>query len=233
MLGVIQSLNNQTIQLTSMRGKRVVTVTVNASTKYSTLEGQAAFSDLKVGESVDVTGLIDAQAQTFDATQVIILPPLGRVSTINGQALALATNNGTAVTVNISNSTIVYVEIAGRPVAVSAKAIEVGQVLGYEGTTASDGAVSATKLWLLGLSHVRGTVSAINGSVVTLQALSGSSMTVNLSSSTTYVQPGKAANKGILASSNIQALQVGSIVEVTTDGKVASGTATAILIIIG
>jgi hypothetical protein len=45
--------------------------------------------------------------------------------------------------------------------------------------------------------------------------------------------PGKAANKGMFTSSNMQALQVGSTVEVTTDGKATSGTATAILIIIG
>lgn len=231
-VGVISSLNNQTIVLKAGHGKKTLNVTVSASTKYATLEGQASFSDLKVGQMVQVMGQVNPQDQSVNALRVIIFPPVGKVSTINGQALMLTTTDGKKVQVNTSSATIVSVALEGRSIAVSAKDITVGELLGYQGTAASDGSVSAAKLWLLGLPQIHGTVSTINGNVLTLQAPNGSSYTVNLSPDTLYVQSSKSKTQGTPTPSSIQALKVGSKVNVTADSKSTGGTSTAVLVIV-
>jgi len=232
-VGVIQSLNTQNFVITIERRKRTLNVTVSDTTKYATLEGQASFSDLKVGQTVQVNGPVDAQAKTLTALRVVLLPPLGQVATINGQALTLTVmSDGSMVKVNTSSSTLVYVEFAGHPVPISVKAIEVNQTLGYEGTTASDGSVSAAKLWILGLPQVRGTVTAISGNVLTLQSLQGATITVNLGANTTYIQGTKSVVSGTLITTNAQAIKVGSKVDVVADSKLASGSATAVLVIV-
>lgn len=228
--GVITSLNNQTIVLQAGHAKKTVNVTVSDSTKYATLEGQATFSDLKVGQTVQVVGQLDAQNQTVSAVRVILLPPLGKVSTVNGQALTLTTSDGKTVQVNTSSSTIVSVVLEGGSVAVSAKDIKVGELLGYQGTADSSGAVSATKLWLLGLPQLHGTVSAINGNVLTLQGANGSSYTVNLSSDTTYVQFKKSQSTS--TASSMQAIKVGSKVGVIADSKAAGASTNALLVVV-
>ncbi len=227
--GVIQSLHSQTIVITMLRGNSTVNVTVSASTQYTTLDGQASFSDLKVGQTVNVIGQINTQDQALTAVRIILLPSLGRLTAINGQALTLMTFNGKVVQVNTSSTTIVYVPLGLRSIAVSAKTIKVGQILGYKGTTVSDGSVGATKLWLFGLPRLRGTVTSINGNVLTVQTVAGTSVTVNLGPDTTYIQ---GPLKRIPVASNIQALQVDGTVDVTTDSRPASGTSTAVLVIV-
>ncbi len=228
-LGVIQSLNNQTIVITMLRGNRSVTVTVSVSTKYSTLESLASFSDLKIGQAVDAIGQFNPQAQTLIALRVILLPPLGRVTAINAAALTLMTVAGKTVQLNTSSSTIVYVALGLRSIPVSTKAIAVGQILGYEGTTASDGSVGAAKLWLIGLPSARGTVTSVNSTMLTIHTAAGASITVNLGPNTTYIQ---GPLKKTLVASSAQAIQVGGTVAVTADRQLASGTSTAVLVIV-
>ncbi len=212
-----------------LRGNSTVNVTVSASTQYTTLDGQASFSDLKLGQTVNVIGQINPQDQALSAVRIILLPPLGRLSAINGQALTLMTFKGKVVQVNMSSTTIVYVPLGLRSVAISAKAIKVGQILGYEGTMVSNGSVSATRLWLLGLPRLRGIVTSINGNVLTIQTVAGASVTVNLGPDTTYIQ---GPLKRIPVASNIQASHVDDTVDVTADSRPASGTSTAVLVIV-
>ena len=228
-LGVIQSLHSQTIVIATLRGNSTVNVTVSASTQYTTLDGKASFNDLKVGRTVNVIGQINTQDQALTAVRIILLPPVGQLTAINGQTLTLMTFESKVVQVNTSSTTIVYVTLGLRSVTVSAKTIKVGQILGYEGTTASDGSVGATRLWLLGLPRLRGTVTSINGNVLTVQTVAGASFTVNLGPDTTYIQ---GPLKRIPVASNMQAIQVDGTVDVTTDSRPASGTSTAVLVIV-
>ena len=226
--GLIQSLNTQTFVISTLRGNRTVTVSVGPGTRYASLEGQGAFSDLKVGQPVNVVGQINTQNQMITAVRVILLPPLGRLTAINGQSLSLMTFDGKVVQVQTSSSTIVNVPLGLRSVAVSAKAIKVGQILGYAGA-ANGASISATKLWLFGLTQFRGTITAVNATTLTVDTLAGATVTVTLTPNTTYIQ---GPVQKIPAASNLHALQVGGTVAVTADGKPASGTATAILIVV-
>src|SRR5712691_2340566 len=201
-VGVIQSLSGQSFVLALNHKKKTVTVLVNDRTKYSTPSGTASFGDLQVGQMVQVRGRVNPQDQTVLALSVRILPPTSTVTAINGQTLTLTTTDGKTVTVNITSTTVVYV----GNVPVSTKAIAVGQTIGYEGTTASDGSVNADKLWLT-LPHARGTVTAITSTTVTLQLSDGTTVTIGLSPNTTYVQGGISSNKGTPTVVNVQAVK--------------------------
>lgn len=63
-IGTIQTLGNQSFTMLLSRGNRTITVNVDANTTYSTSNGTATFSDLKVGEMVQVRGHIDPQDPT-------------------------------------------------------------------------------------------------------------------------------------------------------------------------
>ncbi len=73
-VGVIQSLGNQSFVLSVNQGKRTVTVAVSASTRYTNAGQAAAFSDLKVGETIAIMGTYDAATSTAQATRVVISP---------------------------------------------------------------------------------------------------------------------------------------------------------------
>ena len=225
--GVIQTLGNSSFVIRVGKGKRTMTVNVSAQTKISTVQGAGSFSDLQVGEMVQVKGSVNTQAKTIDAVSIIAEPPSGTVAAIKGQTFTLTTSDGKTLTVNASASTSVYV----NTVPVSLKAIEIGQTLGYQGTTASDGSITAGKLWLLSLPQVRGKVTAINGNSLTLQTAT-SSVTINLSPNTTYAQRGKASSSSTPTSSSIQSIQVGSQLTIAEDAKSTSGTPTAVLVLI-
>ena len=178
---------------------------------------------------MDAIGQFNPQAQTLIALRVILLPLLGRVTAINAAALTLMTVAGKTVQLNTSSSTIVYVALGLRSIPVSSKAIAVGQILGYEGTAASDGSVGAAKLWLIGLPSARGTVTSVNSTMLTIHTAAGASITVKLGPNTTYIQ---GPLKKTLVASSAQAIQVGGTVAVTADRQLASGTSTAVLVIV-
>lgn len=70
--GVIQSINGQSIVVMPSKGKKPVTITLTATTKYKTSTGKAAISDLKVGETVQVNATNDAQTGELDAIRITI-----------------------------------------------------------------------------------------------------------------------------------------------------------------
>ena len=71
--GVIKSLDNQSFVLAANQGKRMITVEVDAQTKYVRGGKSASFSDLQPGETVVVLGTYDASSKTMTATRVTIV----------------------------------------------------------------------------------------------------------------------------------------------------------------
>src|SRR5438876_6941055 len=76
-LGIVQSLGNQSFVVSANQGKRVVTVTVNNQTTYAKHGSQASlsFSDLGVGDKVRVTeqGQCNRKDTAVLAQSVVIL----------------------------------------------------------------------------------------------------------------------------------------------------------------
>ncbi len=86
-LGIVQSLSNQSFVVSANQGKRVVTVTVNDQTTYSKHGNQASstFADLAVGNRVRVTaqGLCNRKETTVIAQSVAILASTGGLTPIS------------------------------------------------------------------------------------------------------------------------------------------------------
>ena len=73
-VGTIQSLGNQTFVITLSRGNKSVTVNVDASTTFATSNGAANFSDLKVGQMVQVKGRVDPlNSSTVLAVSIVVM----------------------------------------------------------------------------------------------------------------------------------------------------------------
>jgi len=66
-VGTIQSLGDQTFVIALTHEHKTVTVSVNDKTTYATPNGSATFSDLKVGEVVEVRTRTD----TLDTTTIL------------------------------------------------------------------------------------------------------------------------------------------------------------------
>lgn len=65
--GTIQSLGSQSLVITVKHSGKTMTVNVDSQTQYSNTAGTAAFTDLKVGQTVIVHGHTDPQ----DATSLL------------------------------------------------------------------------------------------------------------------------------------------------------------------
>ena len=72
-IGTIQSLSSQSLVITLTRNNKTLTVNVTAQTKYSTPNGTASFSDLKVGQTVNVLGRSPLQdTSVITATSIVV-----------------------------------------------------------------------------------------------------------------------------------------------------------------
>ena len=91
-LGIVQSLGNQSFVVSANQGKRVVTVTVNGQTTYTKLGNQASlsFADLGVGNRVRVT----AQGQCAKKDTTIVAQSIA-VLTDAGGSTPIATGSPT------------------------------------------------------------------------------------------------------------------------------------------
>jgi hypothetical protein len=230
--GVIQSISAQGFILQPATGKKTTTVTVDGTTKYSSTAGAISFSDLKVGETVDVRGTYDKSTQTVLASRVTVVTPTGNITAISSQTpptLTLSTTGSSTITVHLTSATSVLVV----NVPVQPSFLVVGQTVSYSGTTASDGSVTATAIYLV-LTKVQGTVNGLSSSnVLSIQPASGSPIAVNLSTSTTIVQNSGSKGTGTPTIANPTAIHMSAKVVVYDNSQVASGTPTAVLIVVG
>ena len=80
-LGIVQSLSNQSFVVSANQGKRVVTVTVNDQTTYTKHGNQASlsFADLTAGNRVRVTaqGQCTKKDTTIVAQSIVVLAAAG------------------------------------------------------------------------------------------------------------------------------------------------------------
>ena len=230
--GVIQSLSAQGFVLQAGKGKKTTTVTVDNTTKYSSAAGTISFSDLTVGETVEVRGTFDQSSQTVLASRVTVVSPTANITAISSQTppnLTLSTSDNKTITLHMTGATAVLV----ANVPVNPSFVVVGQAISYNGTTASDGSVTATAIYLL-LTKVQGTVGGLSSQdVLSIQSSAGSTVSVNLSTSSTIVQGSGKKGTGTPTIANATAIHMSAKIVVYDNSAVASGTPTAVLIEVG
>lgn len=111
-----------------------------------------------------------------------------RVTAVNGDVISATTLGSQAVTVTVS-ATTVYTE-AGA--AASLSAIHPGSIIAVRGARAAARTANATGIVIL-LPHLRGVVTAVNGSTLTITGRDAALHTITVDSNTRYLKAGQTA----------------------------------------
>ena len=178
------------ISITSISGTRLTLATADGWTR--TIDAVGATVQ-KSGQTVDLSTLktgdsfVFDQARQADGTYKItairgVLPRVdGTVKSASDSSVTLTQRDGTQKVVQLTGSTTY--KVAG---AASSKAsLTVGAEVDAEGTTAADGTFTAT-LVNIHPAQAGGTVTAKTATSITVKTRDGSSLTINVSSTTTY-----------------------------------------------
>lgn len=182
----VTGVNGNTIAATD-RGGQTVTVQVSATTAYTEAGASASLSDVKTGSIIAVRGSNDATGgTTITATGVtIVLPQVaGVVTGVSGSTFTLTGFNGTTRTVTVGDAT--RYQRGGSSAALTD--IATGTAIVAEGTTASDGSLSAVRVTIQ-VPRVAGQVTAVNGASYTVAGRFGqTAYTIATTGSTTFVK---------------------------------------------
>ncbi len=203
--GIVTSLGSNTFTLKTTSGTSV-TVDVSSTTTYRDRGVTSpSFANVSVNEHVAVFGT--TSSGTVSATSVLIggagghvgfgegAPPAasGIVTSLGSNTFTLKTTSGTSVTVDVSSTTTYRDRGVTSP---SFANVSVNEHVAVFGTTSS-GTVSATSVLIGGAGgHVgfgegappaaSGIVTSLGSNTFTLKTTSGTSVTVDVSSTTTY-----------------------------------------------
>jgi hypothetical protein len=217
--GTVTSVNGNVITITVARGF-TRTIDVSATTTYTEAGKPATLSDVMVGFRINATGTVSADQTALDATSVAIPAPshvVGTVTALSATSLTVQQANGASATLAIDVNTTFF---EGKD-AVTAAALSTGEHVNVAPSLLV--AATAGRIDIV-LIKLVGTVSAVNGNVITITAAAGFTGTVDVSSTTTYSQDGKAATlSNVLAGMKIVATGT-----VSTDGTALDAISVAI-----
>ncbi|MGC8482007.1 MAG: DUF5666 domain-containing protein, partial [Acidimicrobiales bacterium] len=197
--GTIQSLTATSLVVQRPDGS-TTTYTLNSSTTYQKGQSATTFSALSPGDRVAVQ--VSAPGSTV-ATSVRILEPMigGTIQSITGTQIVVADQQGFWRTIDLSSSTTY--EKAGTTVSLSA--LKVGDMITATGTIASDHTALNADSVTVQLPHFAGKVTSVTGDTITITRPDGTTSTITVTSSTTYLSGG--------SSSSLSAIAVGSFVD--------------------
>ncbi|MGH2517043.1 MAG: DUF5666 domain-containing protein [Ktedonobacterales bacterium] len=133
------------------------------------------------------------------------------VTAVSGSVISATQPNGTKVTIHTTSSTT-YTR-AGKTV--SASALTSNEHIRVRGTRASDGSITATHIDIA-LPGYAGVVTAMKGNTITVKDRSGTTHTIDVSTSTTYAQ-GRGPNA---QSASLSAVKVGE--QIVAEGTLNS-----------
>jgi hypothetical protein len=217
--GVVTSVSGNAITITVARGF-TRTIDVGATTTYTEAGKPATLSDVMVGFRINATGTVSADQTALEATSVAI-PALshivGTVIALSATSLTVQQANGASATLAIDTSTAFF---EGKD-AVTAAALSTGEHVNVTPSMLVGATAARIDIVLIKLV---GVVSAVSGNVITVTAAAGFTGTVDVSSTTTYSQDGKAATlSNVLAGMKIVATGT-----VSADGSALDAISVAI-----
>ena len=188
----ITAINGTKLGLTTADGW---TRTIDATGATVTKGGQTVdLSTLTVGDSIvfDQTRQTDG---TFKITAIrVVLPHAdGTVKSVGDSSVTLTQRDGTEKVVQLTGSTTYQLlGIATKAAASTKAALTVGAAVDAEGSTATDGTFTATRVTIRA-AEAGGTVTGKTGTSITVKARDGSSLTITVDSTTTYLVAGTTA----------------------------------------
>ncbi|MDB5077959.1 MAG: hypothetical protein JWO42_4138 [Chloroflexi bacterium] len=208
----VTGVSGNTITATG-RGGQTVTITVDSNTKYTEAGASAALTDIQNGSVIQVQGSSTGQnTSTATSIQIVLPSARGVVTSATGSTLTLTGFNGRTQTINVSSTT--RYDKAGQTAALSD--VSNGTAVTVQGTTNADGSMNA-QLVTIQLPNVEGQVTAASNGTYTLSGKHGNtSVTVNTSSSTTYVDQSGATVQPSTITTNTNIVAEGTL---SPDGK--------------
>ena len=182
----VKSVSGNTITATG-RGGQSITVQVTATTAYTEAGAGAALSDIQSGSIIAVKGTrAGTSPTTINATAVEILLPTvaGVVTNVNGSTVTMTGFDGASHTVNLTGAT--RYKKAGATA--TSSDVATGVALAVQGSLNGDGSITAV-LVTIRVPSVAGQVTSVQGTSYTITGRFGSTVTVNATSTTTYISP--------------------------------------------
>jgi hypothetical protein len=162
------------------------TITVASDTTITRAGVAITLADLNVGDTIAFRQTKNTDG-TFKVVEIRVIVPQvgGEVTAVSGNSLTLKLRDGTSKTVTLTDSTKYFI----GPKAATKADVKVGSSVNAQGTTSGDAftALSVT----VRPDVVAGEVTAKTSTSITLKARDGSSVTVNVDSSTTFRISGK------------------------------------------
>ena len=172
----------------SLKTENGWTRTIDANGATVTKDGTTvALSTLKVGDRIVFRETRNADG-TYAITEIAVVQPTvaGTVASVSGSTITVTTFDGGSAKVALTGSTTY--EMAGQ--AATKDAVVAGVRISARGTLGSDGTLTATSVEIEPALAV-GTVKEKGTDSLTLTTRDGSSVTVKVTSSTTYTVDGK------------------------------------------
>jgi preprotein translocase subunit YajC len=157
------------------------TITVTGTTTITKGGAAATLSDLAVGDSVRLSQTRNADGTYTIKAIAIVLPQVaGTVTAVGTDTITIALRDGTSQTIRTNGSTAYHLEKADG----KRSDVSVGSAIVASGEKAADGSLTASSVWVR-LPRVAGTVTAIDGSTITLSRRDGTTLTIHAGSATT------------------------------------------------
>ena len=157
------------------------TITVTGTTTITKGGAAATLADLAVGDSVRLSQTRNADGTYTIKAIAIVLPQVaGTVTAVGTDTITITLRDGTSQTIRTNGSTAYHLEQADG----KRSDVSVGSAIVATGEKAADGSLTASSVWVR-LPHVAGTVTAIDGSTITISRRDGTTVTIHAGSATT------------------------------------------------
>ena len=191
-IGVVTGVSGNVISITG-HNSTALTVDVSTSTTYTLGGAASTLSAVVNGDTICATGLIGSSASTLNALSVKIYAPIVRTH-VEGTITALGTNSitvqgheGAPVAYTTTTATTFQVGSSTS----TASALAVGEHVAMTLTSTTPQTVTAVEIFP---TTFIGVVTGVSGNVITLKGHGSTTLTVNVSTSTTYTKHGSASS---------------------------------------
>lgn len=156
------------------------TITVAGTTTITKGGAAATLADLAVGDSVRLSQTRNADGTYTIKAIAIVLPQVaGTVTAVGSDTVTITLRDGTSQTIRTNGSTAYHLGQADG----KRSDVSVGSAILATGEKAADGSLTASSVWVR-LPRVAGTVTAIDGSTITISRRDGTTVTIHAGSAT-------------------------------------------------
>lgn len=162
------------------------TITTTSATTITRGGAAATLADLKVGDEIHFRQTRnDDGTYTITAIAIVLPHAAGTVTAVGADTITITLRDGTTRSITTTGTTTYRTGKAGGTRA----DVTVGTAIVAIGEKAADGSLTASSVGVR-LPHVRGIVTATTADTITISRRDGTTLTIHVSSDTTFQVPG-------------------------------------------